>query len=118
MHSDEFLQKDAKELELEIERHCIGLGLDYYDTYQVRLFAHEVLQNIERLKDAAKHGDREARAKVELFSMVMMLHEANIKAFGTGYITEIDTMSSKEAAWTALAKALWGELESRNPDDE
>lgn len=116
MHSSEFLLKDANELEQEIERHCIGLRLDFTDPFQARQFAHEVLQNMAMLKDAAARGDSQARAKVELFGMVMMLHEANIKAFGPGYMAQIDTMSSKEAAWTALAKALWGELKSRDPE--
>ncbi|MBI4807911.1 MAG: hypothetical protein HY799_03025 [Nitrosomonadales bacterium] len=118
MHSRDFLQKDANELELEIERHCIGLGLDCSDEYQVRLFAHEMLQNMEQLKDAANKGDRSARAKVELFGMVLMMHQANSKAFGSSYMTQFDGLSTKEPAWTALAKALGSELESRNLDEE
>jgi hypothetical protein len=114
----DFLLKDATELELEIERHCIGLGLDCSDEYQVHLFAHEMLQKMEQLKDAADKGDRSARAKVELFGMVLMLHEANSKAFGPNYMTQFEGLSSKQPAWTALAKALGSELESRNLDEE
>ncbi|MBI5006641.1 MAG: hypothetical protein HZB95_05885 [Nitrosomonadales bacterium] len=118
MHSKDFLLKDTNELELEIERHCIGLGLDCSDEYQVHIFAHEMLQNMEHLKDAAGKGDRSARAKVELFGMVLMLHQANTKALGTDYMTQFEGLSTRQPAWTALAKALGSELESRNLDEE
>lgn len=118
MHSKDFLLKDATELELEIERHCIGLGLDTTDEYQVHLFAHELMHNMEQLKLAADKGDRTARAKVELFSMVLMLHSANNKAYGPGYLTQIEALAAKESAWTALAKALWNELEGQDLDEE
>jgi len=118
VHSKDFLLKDTKELELEIERHCIGLGLDTADEYQVHMFAHEMLQSMEQLKDEANKGNRTARAKVELFSMVLMLHEANTKALGPNYMTQFAGLSSREPAWAALAQALGSELESRNLDEE
>jgi len=118
VHSNEFLLKDTRGLELEIERHCIGLGLDFTDSYQVHQYAREMLQNMEQLKVAERKGDRTARAKVELFGMALMMHEANIKAFGANYMSQIDTLAKDESAWAALAKALWSELESRNLDDE
>jgi hypothetical protein len=118
VHSNEFLLKDTRGLELEIERHCAGLGLDYTDEYQVHQFVHEMLQNMEQLKTAGSKGDRTARAKVELFGMAVMMHEANIKAFGLNYMDQIDALAQGETAWIALAKAMWSELESRNLDDE
>lgn len=118
MHSKDFLLSDTKELELEIERHCIGLGLDTTDEYQVHMFAHEMLQNMEQLKDEANKGDRTAGAKVELFSMVLMLHEANTKAYGPSYMTHFIKLSTRESAWVALAAAFGSELESRNLDEE
>jgi hypothetical protein len=118
MPSNEFLLKDAQGLELEIERHCAGLGLDCKDEHQVHLFAHEILQNMEQLKAAASKGDRSARARVELFGMVMMMHEVNVKTYGPDYMTNIDALALRESAWTALAKVMWSELESRNPDNQ
>ncbi|HLP98208.1 MAG TPA: hypothetical protein VK149_07165 [Sideroxyarcus sp.] len=118
MLSKEFLLQDTSELELEIERHCIGLGLDTTDEQQVHQFAHEMMQNMEQLKDAANKGDRTARAKVELFSMIVMMHDANNKAFGPGYMAQLDALKKREAAWAAIAKAVWGELESRDLDEE
>lgn len=116
MPSNEFLLKDAQGLELEIERHCAGLGLDCSNEVQVHLFVHEILQNMEQLKEAASKGDRDARAKTELFSMVMMLHDANTKVYGSEYMTQIKALAEHEPAWVAIAEVMWSELESRNPD--
>jgi hypothetical protein len=118
MPSNEFLLKDAQGLELEIERHCAGLGLDCADDVQVRQFVHEMLQNMEQLKEAASNGDRSARVRTELFGMVMMLHDANTKAYGPEYMTHIKALAEREPAWVALAKVMWSELESRNPENE
>jgi hypothetical protein len=118
MHSNDFLLKDTHGLEIEIERHCAGLGLDCSDEVQVHQFAREMLQNMEQLKDVASKGDRSARAKVELFGMVMLMHKANIKAYGPEYMTNIDALAKRESSWVAIAKAMWNELESRNLDDE
>ncbi len=118
MLSNEFLLEDTRELELEIERHCVGLGLDCSDEYQVHQFAHEMLRDIEQLKAAGSKGDRTAMAKVELFGMAVMMHEANMKAFGPEYMTKINALEKRQSAWLAIAKALWSELESRNPDNE
>jgi hypothetical protein len=118
MPSNEFLLKDAQGLELEIERHCVGMGLDFKDESQVHQFVHEMLQNMEQLKEAANQGDRTARAKVEMYGMVLMLHEANTKAYGLEYMTHISALTTREPAWVALAKVMWSELESRNPDNQ
>jgi len=48
----------------------------------------------------------------------MLLHEANSKAFGSEYITNIDALAKQESAWVAIAKAMWSELENRNLDNE
>jgi hypothetical protein len=118
MPSNEFLLKDVQGLELEIERHCAGLGLDCKDEVQVHQFVHEVLQNMEQLKEAASKGDRTARVKTEMYGMVLMLHDANTKAYGPEYMTHIKALAEREPAWVAIAKVMWNELESRNPDSQ
>lgn len=118
MPSNEFLLKDAQGLELEIERHCAGLGLDCKDATQVRQFVHEMLRNMEQLKQAASNSDRTARAKVELYGMVLMLHDVNSKIFGPDYVTNMDALAEQEPSWLALARAIWDDLKARNPDSE
>ena len=114
MYSHEFLLKDTHEIELEMERHCIGLGLDCSDQNQIRLFAHDLLQNIVPLKEAASQGDLSARAKVELFGMAVTMHDANTKAYGSNYLSKINALTKRQSAWVAIAKAVWSELESRD----
>jgi hypothetical protein len=116
MYSKDFLLRDTHGLEQEIKHHCAAISLDCSDKSQVHQFAHEVLQNMEQLKTASSQGDRTARAKVELFGMTMMMHQANIKAFGPNYMSQIDILAKGESAWVALVTALWSELESRNPN--
>jgi hypothetical protein len=116
MFSNEFLLKDTQELETEIERHCAGLGLDCTKEQDVRQFVHEILQNMDMLKEAGSKGDRTARAKVELFGMTMLMHDANIKAYGPEYINNIKVLAKREAAWVMLASAMWNELEIRKTE--
>jgi hypothetical protein len=116
MPSNEFLLKDAQGLELEIERHCAGLGLDCKNAFQVRQFVHDMLQNMAQLKEAANNSDRTARAKVELYGMVLMLHDINSKAFGPDYVTSIDALAEQESCWLTIVRAMWSELKLRNPD--
>lgn len=116
MPSNEFLLKDAQGLELEIERHCAGLGLDCKNGSQVRQFVHDMLQNMKPLKEAANNSDQTARAKVELYGMVLMLHDLNSKVFGPDYVTNMDALAEKEPSWLVIARAMWSELEIRNPD--
>lgn len=113
MLSNDFLLQQTKELEVEIEHHCAGLGLDCTNEYEVHHFVQELLQNMEQLKDAGSKGDRTARAKVELFSMTVMMHEANSKAYGAEYMKHINALLKREPSWVVLAKAMWSELEKR-----
>lgn len=112
MHSNDFMMDDARGLELEIERHCAGLGLNCSDQVQVHQFARDLLQNLERLKKSANKGDRSASARVELFGMVMLLHEVNIKTYGSEYMNDIEVLENREPAWLAISKAIWGELKN------
>jgi hypothetical protein len=116
MLSNDFLLKDTQELEVGIERHCAGLGLDCSKEHEVRQFVHEMLQNMDQLKIAGSSGDRTARTKVELFGMTMLMHEANIKAYGAEYMKNINALAKRESAWVAIANAMWSELEKRKPE--
>jgi hypothetical protein len=49
--------------------------------------------------------------------MVLMLHAVNSKAFGPEYMTNIEALGEQESSWVALARAMWGELTTRNPDN-
>lgn len=97
MPSNEFLLKDAQGLELEIERHCAGLGLDCKDESQVSQFVHELLQNMKQHKVAAIKGDRAARqgrvvrdgvdaARCEQQGIRSGIHNEHRGAWGAGIV--------------------------------
>jgi hypothetical protein len=117
MFTGGFLQHNLQELELEMERRCLALKLDSANEYQMQAFAREVFQNMETLKEAATHGDALARTKMELYSLSMLMHKAHMEMYGPDYIKYFRELSVKNAAWTALARAFWRELESRNPSE-
>jgi len=115
MPSDEILRQDMRALEKEIERHCIALRLECVDQNSVQLFVSDLFRNMEQLKKAARMGDHAAQAKVEIFSMAMMMHSTNIKLLGPAYFAQIDDLIPSEGAWVIIAKAIWRELGNRHP---
>ena len=117
MFGSDIMLHDGDELELQIERTCIALGLDFHDEYQVRMFARDVLQNIDRLRKGAREGDMQARIKVELYGLAMLMHKTNSATFGSGYLSQFAKVTANQSAWAAIAQALWNELEARNPDN-
>lgn len=117
MFGNDLMLHEGNELELQIERTCIALGLDFHDEYQVRMFARDVLQNIGRLRKAAREGDMQARIKVELYGLAMLMHKTNSATFGSDYLNQFAKVTANQSAWAAIAQALWSELEARNPDN-
>jgi len=117
MFGNDLMLHEGNELELQIERTCIALGLDFHDDYQVRMFARDVLQNIDRLRKAAREGDMQARIKVELYGLAMLMHKTNSATFGNNYLSQFAKVTEHQSAWAAIAQALWNELEARNPDN-
>jgi hypothetical protein len=111
MFTNNFLLKDESEIELEMERKCLALGLDYTDRSAVNQLARELLHNIDVLRKAASDGDMKARIKVELYGLAMLMHMTNRQTFGPGYMIQFNTLSKSESAWSAIAQAIWNELE-------
>lgn len=103
---------DAKEIELEIERKGIVLGIDWADEAQVRALAREAL---EYTPSAAKlvpsePFDSEFMAKLDLFGLVAIMLRTMEESAEHGF--EVHGGS----AWKALAKALWTEANLRKPE--
>lgn len=115
MFSNSFLLQDEHEIEVEIERKCLALGLDCTDEYAVGLLARELLHHIETLRKAAHDGDMHARIKVELYGLAMLMHMTNRQTFGPGYMIQLKSLSKSESAWAAIASAIWNELDRSAP---
>ena len=97
--------RQAQELEREIVRHGIALGIDWEDPAAVRLLAREALAH--HAAATVRPGDTETLAREELFGLINLMLRVMAESAGNG----IETHGGP--AWKALARALWAERESR-----
>lgn len=113
MNRREKLLRDVSEIDVEIHRRCIVLGLDCRDEVALQRLAREVLWNTSKLNKAASGGDVTARVKVELYALAMMVHKINVEMFGPSYAQDMGEVARNESSWAGIAKAIWRELDSR-----
>lgn len=104
---------NAREIDLEIRRKCIAIGLSCEDEFALQLLAREVLWDMTALNKAASEGNIPARIKVELYALTMMVHKINADASSSGYKIEFDDVFRLKSAWSVIAQAIWKELDSR-----
>lgn len=101
--------RGTREIELEIERKGIALGIDWTDEVQVRALAREALDHLAddvRLVSEA-NPDRQLMARVELFGLAALMLRTMTES------AELGIHSHGGAAWKAFAKALWAEAALR-----
>lgn len=100
---------DTGEIELEIERKGIVLGVDWSDEVQVRALAREALDHLQKDITIATSGqlDYKLLAKVDLFGLAGMMLKTMEESASIGM------ESHGGDAWKAFAKALWAEKELR-----
>lgn len=118
MFGDELEFKIERELELEIERKCLILQLDCNNDVAVQSFAHDVLMHLDRYGKAAAEGDMQARIKIELYGLAMLMHKNNAATYGPAYMAQLDALAEHESAWVNIARAIWNELERRTSISE
>ena len=106
--------EQAREIEREIERKGIALGIDWSNEVQVRELAHEAMQHFaEHLHRASSTPhDRKQMAKVELFGLAALMLQTMTESAMRGFETHGGD------AWKAFARALWAEkaLRESSPD--
>jgi len=100
---------NAKEIELEIQRKGIVLGIDWADEVQVRALARDALDHsAEDMKVAASGPiDYQLMAKIDLYGLAAMMLRTMEESADVGF------ESHGGVAWKAFAKALWAEMNSR-----
>ncbi len=98
--------RTAQELEREIIRRGIALGLDWSDTARLRALAREALScTTECRLDLLRHPDHDQRRKGELFALSeLMLHTMRQSAL-------IGVHTSGGPVWKAFGRALYEESE-------
>lgn len=104
--------QDTKDIELEIERKGIALGIDWKDEAQVRTLARDALDFAhanERDKEIdANHVDFTKLARIELFGLAALMLRTMEESAIYGF------ESHGGDAWKAFARALWAEQNSRS----
>jgi len=105
--------EEAKEIELEIERKGIVLGIDWANDVQVRALAKEALdQSAAEIKlSASSPIDRKFMAKVDLFGLAGVMLKTMEECAGVGFECH------GGPAWKAFGKALWAEVEQRKSQE-
>ena len=100
--------EETREIEQEIERRGVILGIDWSNEAQVRQLAREALNpSPEELRLAsANPPDYQLLAKVELYGLAGVMLKTMEESAGRG------VESHGGVAWKAFAKALWAEAES------
>lgn len=106
MSSFENFSGEARQLESEIERKGIILGIDWKDAAQVRELARQAM-DCRLEKNNHEPDDQLERARIELFGLAQLMltvmkesADANIHTHGG-------------PAWKAFAHALWAEHDLR-----
>ncbi len=102
--------KEVREIELEIERKGIILGIDWNDDVQVRALAREALYHAtgEARISTTRPIDYRVMARLDLFGLAGIMLKAMEESANAGI------ESHGGPAWKAFAKALWAESRMRN----
>jgi hypothetical protein len=99
--------REAVEIEREIERKGLVLGVDWADEAQVRMLAREALacRDPANNSDCAP-GDPKQLAKLELFGLAQLMLTVMRQSADEGLLTHGGTV------WKVFGKALWAEEEA------
>lgn len=103
--------EDTREIEREIERKGIILGIDWNDEVQVRALAREAIAHGQETihRAAANPGDHQLLAKVDLFGLAGLMLRTMEESAGVGI------ESHGGPAWKSFARALWAEAALQRP---
>lgn len=97
--------REAAEIEREIARRGLVLGIDWEDEVQVHALAREALdyKDAERTTLDAHGRDAKALAKIEIFGLAQLMLSVMRQSADEGMFTHGGEV------WKALARALWKE---------
>ncbi len=97
--------QDVEEIETELVRKGIAIGLDWSDETAVRALAREAISNHDRdiQKAASSPVDYQLMAKVDLYGLAAIMLRTMQKS------ADVGILSHGGPVWKAFAKALWAE---------
>jgi len=105
-------QQDTKDIELEIERRGVALGIDWHDERQVRALAKEALDftAADARRTHAGQIDYARLAKIELFGLAGLMLRTMEESAHIGF------ESHGGEVWKIFARALWAEKKLRQQE--
>jgi hypothetical protein len=97
--------REAEEIEREIARRGLVLGIDWEDEVQVHLLAREALdyRDEDRVKFESRSKDARMLAKIEIFGLAQLMLYVMRQSADEGMFTHGGPV------WKALGRALWQE---------
>jgi len=100
--------RDTSEIERELVRKGIALGIDWTDELAVKALAREAVEHLADSVKVAASGspDQRLMTRIDLFGLAGIMLRTMEKSAGQGM------ESHGGEAWKAFAKALWAESES------
>lgn len=104
MPAFENYSREAEEIEREIARKGLVLGIDWDDEVQVHALAREALAY--RDADRAAGGDAKTLAKIQIFGLAQLMLSVMRQSADEGMFTHGGPV------WKALGRALWKEAQS------
>lgn len=108
MPAFENYSREATEIEREITRRGLVLGIDWQDEVQVHALAREALayKDADRVELEAHGRDAKALAKIEIFGLAQLMLSVMRQSADEGMFTHGGEV------WKALARALWTEAKA------
>ncbi len=104
MSGFENFSRQAQEIEREIIRKGIALGIDWDDPIEVQSLAQEALACKPNELDC-DHDDPQQHIRHELFGLIHLMLQVMAESAGQG----VETHGG--AVWKALARSLWSARE-------
>lgn len=109
MSGFENYSREAQQIEHEIERKGVVLGIDWNDAAQVSALAREAIEcHLDPEHPECSSSNPQTRARIELFGLAQLMLTVMKESANQDLITH------GGAAWKAFAKALWAEHEQRD----
>ena len=111
MSGFENYSREALQIEHEIERKGVVLGIDWNDAEQVRQLAREAIEcRLDPEHPECTSSDPQTRARIELFGLAQLMLTVMKES------ANADIHTHGGAAWKAFARALWAEHDLREGD--
>ena len=105
--------EEARQIELQIVRHAIALGIDWNNPAEVRSLAHDALtcHLSGTVPPHCRGDDMKSRARIEIFGLAQLMLKVMAQS------AEEDIVTHCGPVWKSFARARGAEFTNRQPAD-